>query len=53
MIKKINTLVFLVVAFIFLSFTTSDNSKYKCMIQMSNYSGEGAYIVASIVDNLV
>ena len=50
MIKKINTLVFLVVAFIFLSFTTSDNSKYKCMIQMSNYSGEGAYIVASIVD---
>jgi hypothetical protein len=50
MIKKINTLVFLVVAFIFLSFTTSENSKYKCMIQMSNYSGEGAYIVVSIVD---
>ena len=50
MIKKINTLVFLVVALICLSFTTSDISKYKCMIQMSNYSGEGAYIVVSIVD---
>ncbi len=50
MIKKINTLVFLVVAVICLSFTTPDNGKYKCMIQMSNYSGEGAYIIVSIVD---
>jgi hypothetical protein len=25
-------------------------SKYKCMIQMTNYVGEGAYIVVSLVD---
>ena len=24
--------------------------KYKCMIQMKNYSGEGAYIIISLVD---
>jgi hypothetical protein len=28
----------------------ADNSKYKCMIQMKNYTGEGAYIVISLVD---
>jgi hypothetical protein len=26
-------------------------SKYKCMIQMTNYMGEGAYIVISLVDS--
>lgn len=25
-------------------------SKYKCMVQMTNYVGEGAYIVVSIID---
>ena len=25
--------------------------KYKCMVQMTNYMGEGAYIVISLVDN--
>lgn len=25
-------------------------SKYKCMVQMTNYMGEGAYIVISLVD---
>jgi hypothetical protein len=50
MIKKINTLVILVVTFLFLSFTTSNKNKYKCMIQMSNYSGEGAYIIVSLLD---
>ncbi|RYY37435.1 MAG: DUF2271 domain-containing protein [Sphingobacteriaceae bacterium] len=25
-------------------------SKYKCMVQMTNYIGEGAYIVVSLVD---
>jgi hypothetical protein len=25
-------------------------SKYKCMIQMTNYVGEGAYIIVSLVD---
>ena len=27
----------------------SDSNKYKCMIQMTNYSGEGAYIVISLL----
>lgn len=25
-------------------------SKYKCMVQMTNYAGEGAYIVVSLID---
>jgi hypothetical protein len=27
------------------------SSKYKCMIQMTNYMGEGAYIVISLIDS--
>lgn len=27
-----------------------ETAKYKCMIQMTNYMGEGAYIVISLVD---
>jgi hypothetical protein len=35
----------------FLSFqATAQTSKYKCMLQMSNYMGEGAYIVVSLVN---
>ncbi|TRX32396.1 DUF2271 domain-containing protein [Flavobacterium sp. ZT3R18] len=30
--------------------TTAQTSKYKCMLQMSNYMGEGAYIVVSLVN---
>jgi hypothetical protein len=26
-------------------------SKYKCMIQMTNYMGEGAYIIISLIDS--
>lgn len=39
-------------AFIFLlSFqTNAQSSKYKCMLQMNNYMGEGAYIVVSLVN---
>jgi len=29
---------------------TAQISKYKCMLQMSNYMGEGAYIVVSIIN---
>ncbi|WP_211165418.1 DUF2271 domain-containing protein [Flavobacterium silvaticum] len=25
-------------------------TKYKCMVQMTNYPGEGAYVVASLID---
>lgn len=35
----------------FLSFQlTAQNSKYKCMLQMSNYMGDGAYIVVSLLN---
>ncbi|NQY30356.1 MAG: DUF2271 domain-containing protein [Flavobacteriaceae bacterium] len=50
MIKKINTSVaILIIALISFAFTTN-SSNYKCMIQMTNYSGEGAYIVVSLLD---
>ncbi|MCF2488615.1 DUF2271 domain-containing protein [Dyadobacter sp. CY347] len=29
---------------------TAGTSKYKCMIQMTNYMGEGAYIVISLIN---
>lgn len=29
---------------------TAGTSKYKCMIQMSNYVGEGAYVVISLIN---
>jgi hypothetical protein len=29
---------------------SAQSSKYKCMIQMTNYMGEGAYIVVSLID---
>jgi hypothetical protein len=29
---------------------TAQTSKYKCMLQMSNYIGEGAYVVVSLVN---
>lgn len=28
---------------------TAQSSKYKCMLQMSNYMGEGAYVVVSLI----
>lgn len=34
------------------SYVTQNKSKtYKCLIQLKNYEGEGAYIVASIIDS--
>lgn len=32
------------------SVAQAQTTKYKCMIQMTNYMGEGAYMVVSIVD---
>lgn len=44
----------LVLAFICNIFTAAaqkgDVTKYKCMVQMTNYPGEGAYIVVSLID---
>lgn len=48
---KIKILILLVVATIFASFNTKPESKkYKCMVQLTNYSGEGAYIVISLIN---
>ncbi|CAL2104506.1 Flagellin biosynthesis protein FlgD [Tenacibaculum sp. 190130A14a] len=33
-----------------MAFTTSEKTTYKCMIQMTNYEGEGAYIVISLLN---
>ena len=49
---KLKHIAFLsLVLFGLLSFTTMPpSSKYKCMIQMANYTGEGAYVVVSLMD---
>lgn len=43
-----------VVCLSFMAFTTLKNTepkpKYKCMVQLKNYEGEGAYVVVSLVD---
>ncbi len=40
----------LVVLTTIFSFTSTGEKKVKCMIQMDNYTGEGAYIVVSLID---
>lgn len=45
------TPIMILVSLISLGFTLkSDSSSYKCMIQMKNYSGEGAYVVISLMN---
>ena len=34
----------------FRPFANGDKTQYKCMIQLKNYDGEGAYVVASLLD---
>lgn len=47
---KLGVLLSLVV-FAFLSFTSfTESTKYKCMVQMTNYTGEGAYVVISLIN---
>ena len=45
-------LVFLFIAFGFSNANAqkSESTKYKCMVQMTNYVGEGAYIIVSLID---
>lgn len=31
-------------------FASAQPTKYKCMLQMTNYMGEGAYVVVSLID---
>lgn len=52
--KKIYHL-FLILAVSLCSMTNTnaqsgESTKYKCMVQMTNYMGEGAYVVVSLID---
>lgn len=53
--KKIFNYILGIIAFtVFFSFALRSldaTTPYKCMLQMSNYSGEGAYIVVSVVND--
>lgn len=46
-----NLIKLIVLASILIAFTTSNKTTYKCMLQMTNYSGEGAYISVSLLDS--
>jgi hypothetical protein len=49
--KSILKIAFTAVLICLLSFQASaQTSKYKCMLQMSNYVGEGAYVVVSLIN---
>lgn len=48
---KLNKLLFIGVIVGLSSFSSfAQVSKYKCLVQMSNYVGEGAYITVSLID---
>lgn len=51
---KFSKYILLVVSLSFMAFTTLQSakltSKYKCMVQLKNYEGEGAYVVVSVLD---
>jgi hypothetical protein len=51
--SKISTIFLLLLAltFVKISAVAAQTTKYKCMVQMTNYMGEGAYIVISLVDS--
>jgi hypothetical protein len=43
--------IILSIAFVCLAFTRNDNTtNVKCMIQMTNYTGEGAYVIISLIN---
>jgi hypothetical protein len=49
--KSLSKICLLVVFACLFSFkATAQTDKYKCLLQMSNYVGEGAYIVVSLID---
>ena len=35
---------------VFFALHTNAQDKYKCMVQMTNYNGEAAYMVVSLID---
>ncbi|MBS1573518.1 MAG: DUF2271 domain-containing protein [Bacteroidetes bacterium] len=40
----------LLLTFLATGFANAQTSKYKCMLQLTNYNGEGAYIVVSLIN---
>lgn len=48
LVKTIGAL--LLASFVIVGFTAVDTKPVKCLIQMTNYSGEGAYIVVSLMN---
>lgn len=48
--KYIKYTVLVLVLGLFANHAIAQTSKYKCMLQMSNYVGEGAYIVVSLIN---
>lgn len=40
----------ILLSIVLLSFANIKTNKYKCMIQMTNYTGEGAYVVVSLIN---
>ncbi|MBT0606712.1 DUF2271 domain-containing protein [Aequorivita echinoideorum] len=42
--------VLFIVGFVIAGFTAAEKKAVKCMIQMTNYSGEGAYIIVSLLN---
>ncbi len=42
--------VLLLVGFLIAGFTAAETKPVKCMIQMTNYSGEGAYVIVSLMN---
>ncbi|MET0636760.1 MAG: DUF2271 domain-containing protein [Chitinophagaceae bacterium] len=48
--KPLSVVVLLCLCFPFLSSAQNGTAKYKCMVQMTNYVGEGAYLVMSLID---
>ncbi|OOQ57297.1 DUF2271 domain-containing protein [Mucilaginibacter pedocola] len=51
--RKLTAIILLSLAFTMAGATRSfaQTTKYKCMIQMTNYMGEGAYIAISLIDS--
>lgn len=39
-----------VLSLVLISFSSTNVKRYKCLLQMTNYEGEGAYIVVSLIN---
>jgi hypothetical protein len=50
--KKILKIVpaLLIIGFLIAGFTAANKKSVKCMIQMTNYTGEGAYVIVSLMN---